>query len=161
MVYWRINQTDIDWILAREDMYAIYLNCHGRVDENNSRAQLYDSDYFYDSNGFVDCYSYTNFGNWRFVFLDACLTSSTKLWCNAFHCTDAGECFVGWNNSVKKVTEYDFVQRFFPRLGSMSVHDAVVTSLWESREAGYNDINGMICNLGFYGDMNYYGWAWR
>lgn len=39
----------------------------------------------------------------------------------------------------------------------MSVGNDVVTSLWESRNAGYN-IGNFLCNPGFMGDPNYYGW---
>lgn len=78
---------------------------------------------------------------------------------NAFNATSSGRCFVGWNISIDNDTVVDFDRRFFPRLGRMTVYDAVVTSLWESRNAGFNE-GSRLCNPGFEGDSNYYGWAW-
>lgn len=77
-VYWRINQSDIDWLLARTDLYALYLNCHGNYYPSNSQAVLADSTSS-DANWVVNCYPTSNFGIWRFVFLDACTTSQSTL----------------------------------------------------------------------------------
>lgn len=155
-VYWSISQADIDWMLSRVDMYGLYLNCHGGVIDGKS--VLADSTYLNKSNWQV--WSDRNLGYWHFVYLDACETSSNNNFANAFNCTGAGECFVGWNNSVYTSTALDFDRRMFPRLGYMTVCDAVITSLWESRNAGYNVPGGNICDPGFIGDTNYYGWAW-
>lgn len=150
-VTWRISQTDIDWVLSRSNLYGLYLCCHGGY--YGSYSSLTDN-----SNWRI--LSTTNYGNWHFVYLDACYSSVNNNWANSFGATSSGRCFVGWNVPVYKVTAYDFAQRFFPRLGYMSVYDAVVTSLWESRNAGYNVEGGNICDPGFAGDSNYYGWAW-
>ena len=155
-VYWSISQADIDWMLSRVDMYGLYLNCHGGVIDGKS--VLADSTYLNKANWQV--WSDRNLGYWHFVYLDACETSSNNNFANAFNCTGAGECFVGWNNSVYTSTALDFDRRMFPRLGYMTVCDAVITSLWESRNAGYNVPGGNICDPGFIGDTNYYGWAW-
>ena len=162
-VYWRITQTDIDWILARTDMYGLYLSCHGDVTDDKAINKIYaitpnGNEWKVNSNN--------NFGNWHFVYLDACLTSCTNNFANAFHCTDAGECFVGWNVVADvAMTEY-FNKRFFARLGSMTVYQAVCDSLWEARAAGYKTPPAYfkgecnICDPGFIGDTNYYGWSW-
>ena len=89
----------------------------------------------------------------------ACLTSSNNNFANVFNATGASECFVGWNVSVNVYTALDFNRRFFPHFGTMSVYYAVVTSLWESRNAGYNTSNN-ISDPRFIIDLNYYGWAW-
>lgn len=154
-VSWSISQTDIDWMLSRSDMYGLYLNCHGGV--SNGLSVLADASTLSNANWQV--WSNNNFGNWHFVYLDACLTSSNNNFANAFHATGSGRCFVGWNISIAAVTALDFDRRFLPRLGTMSVYDDVITSLWESRNAGYNSGN-YTCNPGFLGDTNYYGWAW-
>lgn len=151
-VYWSITQTDINWMLSQSDMYALYLSSHG------NKTSLYNS--ILDGNNWaVYCYDNTSFGVWRFVYLDACYTSKTLRFPNAFHCLNTGTCFVGWNVAVNIYTSLDFDERFLPRLGYMSVYDAVVVSLTESRDAGFDeDYN--ICDPGFAGDPNYYGWAW-
>lgn len=151
VVTWSISQTDIDWVLSRPNLYGLYLNCHGGY--HGSYSTLTDN-----SNWII--YSTTNYGNWHFVYVDACYSSVNNNWAKSFGATSAGRCFVGWNVSVYETTAYDFDKRFFPRLGYMSVYDNVITSLWESRNAGYNNPNGNICNPGFAGDSNYYGWAW-
>ena len=148
VVTWTISQTDIDWVLSRSNLYGLYLNCHGGY--YGSYSSLTDN-----SNWRI--VSTTNYGNWHFVYCDACFSSLNNNWANAFHATGSGRCFVGWNVSVYETTAYDFDQRFFPRLGNMSVYNAVVTSLWESRNAGYNVVGGNICDPGFAGDSNYYG----
>ena len=155
-VSWRINQSDIDWVLSRTDLYALYLNCHGWITDGVS--VLADTGNINTANWHI--YSNNNYGIWRFVYLDSCKTSANNNFATAFQATYSGECFIGWNNNVYVTTALDFDRRFFPRLGYMTVYDAVVTSLWESRNAGYNDSSGDICDPGFIGDLNYYGWAW-
>lgn len=150
-VTWSISQTDIDWVLSRPNLYGLYLGCHG--DCYGSYSTLYDG-----ANWSIN--SNTNYGNWHFVFCDACYSSVNNNWANAFGATSSGRCFVGWNVSVNNNTVIDFDNRFFPRLGNMSVHNDVITSLWESRNAGYNISGWNICDPGFAGDVNYYGWAW-
>lgn len=150
-VTWRISQTDIEWVLSRPNLYGLYLCCHGG--SYGSYSSLTD-------NLNWRILSTTNYGNWHFVYLDACDSSVNDNWANAFNATGAGRCFVGWNVSVYKKTAYDFAKRYFPRLGYMSVYNDVVTSLWESRNAGFNEVGGDICDPGFIGDPNYYGWAW-
>lgn len=133
----------------------VYIASHGTIRDGNN--VLFDNGYFTLSNWYI--WSNKSYGNWHFVFLDACYTSATNNFANSFGINGSGKCFVGWNISIENGTVIDFDRRFLPRLGSMSVHDAVVTSLWESRNAGYNTGNAM-CNPGFIGDTNYYGWAW-
>lgn len=154
-VTWAINQADINWMLNRPDVYGLYLSCHGGMKDGLNF--LTDSSNLNTSTWQV--WSNNSFGNWHFVYLDACLTSSTKNFPNAFGISGSGKCFVGWNISIATDTATDFNRRFLPRLGTMSVYNAVVTSLWESRNAGYNSGN-RTCNPGFTGDSNYYGWAW-
>lgn len=150
-----INQADIDWMLSRPDVYGLYLACHGGiVDGVNVLADTQNL-----AQATWQVWSNNSFGNWHFVFLDACLTSANLNFANAFRATSSGRCFVGWNISINNDTVVDFDRRFFPRLGSMSVYDAVITSLWESRNAGFNS-GSRLCNPGFAGDHNYYGWAW-
>lgn len=151
VVTWTISQTDIDWVLSRSNLYGLYLLCHGGY--HGSYSTLTDN-----SNWWI--YSSTDYGNWHFVFIDACYSSLNDNWANSFSATGSGRCFVGWNISVQAGTAYDFAQRFFPRLGYMSVGNDVVTSLWEARNAGYNESGGNICDPGFTGDSSYYGWAW-
>lgn len=149
-VSWAISQTDIDWMLSRPDVYGLYLNCHGGV--INGRSVLADAS---DLNRATwQVWSDRNFGNWHFVYLDACLTSSNNNFANAFGTIASGRGFVGWNHSVAVDAALDFDRRFFPLLGSMSVHDVVIKALTESRNAGY------YCDPGFIGDTAYYGWAW-
>lgn len=151
-VYWSVTQTDMDWIVSRTDMFGLYLSCHGSVAPSGRFSILTD-----ERNWTLR--SDTSYGDWHFVYLDACFSSSNNNFVNAFDANDAGECFVGWNVAVNVYTALDFNRRFFPRLGTMSVYDAVITSLWESRNAGYNTSDN-ICDPGFIGDLYYYGWAW-
>lgn len=154
-VYWTVKQTDMNWLLSRTDLYGLYLLSHGGI--SNGVSVLADSNNLGTANWQI--WSNKNYGIWRFVYLDACETSANNNFANAFKATYAGECFIGWNNNVNTYTALDFNRRFFPRLGYTTVHDAVVTSLWESRNAGFNGPD-TICNPGFIGDINYYGWAW-
>lgn len=154
-VSWSINQADIDWVLSRPDCYGLYLNCHGGI--INGVSVLGDSSIL--QNCTWTKWSNTSYGNWHFVYLDACLTSANTNFANAFNATGSGRCFVGWNISIAASTAYDFDQRFFSKLGHMTVYNAVVEALWESRNAGYNSGNA-LCDPGFIGDSNYYGWAW-
>lgn len=166
-VYWRVNQVDMDWILAQTDMYGLYLSCHGDVTDDLSENFLLATT-ANNANQTWTLSSNKNYGIWRFVYLDACLSSCTNNFANAFNCTNAGECFVGWNVIANvAMTEY-FNERFFARLGSMPVYNAVWDTLWETRlDGGYNtpprffkDTFTTICDPGFIGDSNYYGWAW-
>ncbi len=150
-VYWEITQTDIDWMLHLPDVYGLYLSCHGLNHGNVNEITDFKN---------WSVYSNVSFGNWHFVYLDACQTSANLNFANAFGAIGSGKCFVGWNVDVYQSTAYDFNRRFLPRLGTMSVYQAVVTSLVESRNAGYNVVNGNMCDPGFAGDSNYYGWAW-
>lgn len=87
------------------------------------------------------------------------MSVATQNFANAFNATSAGRCFVGWNIEIANDTVIAFDKKFFPKLGTMSVGDAVVTSLWETRNEGYN--YGMyMCDPEFIGDRDYYGWAW-
>ena len=149
-VTWSINQTDINWMLSRPDVYGLYLACHGDV--VNGKNVIYDGENW-------EIWSDNSFGNWHFVFLDACYTSATPNFANAFNATSAGRCFVGWNIRIQNDTVIAFDKKFFPKLGTMSVGDAVVTSLWETRNEGYN-YGEYLCDPGFIGDPDYYGWAW-
>lgn len=149
-VSWSISQTDIDWVLSRSDMYGLYLNCHGGV--SNGISILSDSNRL--ENATWQVRSNKSFGNWHFVYLDACLTSSNQNFANAFGTIGAGKGFVGWNHEVADDAALDFDRRFFTILGTMSVHDAVIQALTGSRNAGY------YCDPGFLGDTAYWGWAW-
>lgn len=149
-VSWAISQTDIDWVLSRSDMYGLYLNCHGGV--SNGLSVLADSSNLNNANWQV--WSNRNFGNWHFVYLDACLSSANQNFANAFGTIASGRGFVGWNHSVAANAALDFDRRFFPILGQMSVHDAVIQALTASRNAGF------YCDPGFIGDTAYWGWAW-
>lgn len=149
-VTWSINQVDIDWMLSRSDMYGLYLASHGDIVDG--RNVITDNENW-------EIWSDNSFGNWHFVFLDACYTSATQNFANAFKATNAGRCFIGWNIEIANDTVIAFDKSFFPKLGKMSVCDAVVETLWEVRNEGYN--YGMyMCDPGFSGDANYYGWAW-
>ena len=147
----RVKLGDMIWILSRPDLYGLYLCCHGGY--NGDYSTITDN---------VDwtIRSDESHGNWHFVFLDACYSSVGFNWAVSFDAVDEGECFVGWNVEVYQTTALDFARRFFPRLGNMTVQNAVITSLWESRNNGFNEEGGNICNPGFTGDVNYYGWAW-
>lgn len=154
-VTWNINQADIDWVLSRPDCYGLYLRCHGGI--INGVSVLGDKSILQDCTWTK--WSNTSYGNWHFVYLDACQSSVNTNFADAFNATSAGRCFVGWNIIIAQSTSYDFNSRFFPKLGHMTVYNAVVEALWESRNAGHNSGN-TLCNPGFIGDPNYYGWAW-
>ena len=129
-VNWSISQTDIDWVLSRPDLYGLYLACHGK--NYGSYNILTD-----DSNWTIS--STTKYGNWHFVYLDACSSSANTNWADSFGCNGySGRCFVGWNINVLQRVAYEFDMEFFPRLGTQTVYDAVVTSLWIRRNAGDN-----------------------
>lgn len=155
-VTWSISQEDINWVLSRNDLYGLYLCCHGRgfsdystlADEGDSLTRKWEVS------------SKQSFGNWHFVFLDACVSSRKNHFAPSFGISGAGKCIVGWNVAVNESTSYDFCKRFWPRCGTMSVYDNVITSLLESRNYGYNVPGANICDPGFYGDQNYWGWAW-
>lgn len=128
-------------------MYGLYLSCHGGV--SNGVSILGDAKTVQNSTWIVR--SNKNFGNWHFVYLDACLTSANQNFANAFGTITSGRGFVGWNHNVAAL---DFNRRFLPSLGTMSIHDAVIQALTASRNAGY------YCDPGFIGDVAYWGWAW-
>lgn len=154
-VTWAVSQNDMDWMLSRPDVYGLYLACHG--DTNGELSVLTDN---LEANKVTwSIWSNKSYGNWHFVFLDACYTSANKNFSNAFGINGSGRCFVGWNIMVHNLVSTDFDRRFLPKLGNMSVYDAVVESLWESRNAGYN-YGILVCDPGFIGDSNYWGWAW-
>lgn len=149
-VSWSISQTDIDWMLSRPDMYGLYLSCHGGIDGDLSVLSDGDS----SENSTWEVWSNQSFGNWHFVYLDACLTSANNNFATAFGTIASGRGFVGWNHEVYDDASLHFNRIFLPSLGSMSVHNAVVQALTQTRNAGY------YCDPGFIGDTAYYGWAW-
>ena len=59
-------------------------------------------------------------------------------------------------NQLLTLLQKDFGLEF----GTMTILDDVVTSLWECRnDEGLTD-SWNICDPGFTGDSNYWGWAW-
>ena len=149
-VSWAISQNDINWMLSRPDMYGLYLSCHGGL--INGVNVLTDNTVLENSNWQV--WSNQSFGNWHFVYLDACLTSVNNNFATAFGTIASGRGFVGWNHEVYEDAALHFDRIFLPSLGSMSVHNAVVQALTRTRNAGF------YCDPGFIGDTAYFGWAW-
>ena len=154
-VTWGINQTDIDWLLSRPDLYGLYLCCHGLY--MGDRCVISDGEDGPNRKWAV--YSTSRFGNWHFVFLDACFSSRDLHFADSFGSKGTGKCFIGWAVEVDQVTSYEFCKRFWSKLGKMSIHSNVIESLWECRNAGMNE-HYNICDPGFAGDQSYYGWAW-
>lgn len=110
-VDWNITQADIDYLFSAPNLYGLYLCSHGSFlgDEHILNDGAYhESTWTKSSKG--------NYGNWHFVFLDACKTSTNDLWVNALHASGSGRCFVGWNVRVNTGTSYSFAKRFWPRV---------------------------------------------
>ncbi len=146
MVDYTISQADIEYILCSSNLKALYLCCHGGT------GVIAD-----DTNGLENWKVYAEDipGGWNFVYLDACLSSKTADFPEAFiDPAGSGQCFVGWNNSIMKLTAYQFTVAFWPRVNYISILDAVLKSRADTLAAGYSD-----CNPGFWGDTNYWGRA--
>lgn len=145
-----VEKIDVEWVIHHKELYGLYISCHGDVDENgNFRNAITDM-----NNWTLNASEVT--GNWHFVFLDACKTATTDAFPKAFKTYGyEGRAFIGWNVEVYETTAYYFVQSFYSKVGSMTLHQAVLSAASEVIAAGHTD-----CNAGFYGDLNYYGWAW-
>lgn len=148
-VTWTISQYDVDCLFGNPNIYGLYLSCHGVVDQYGNYI-----DAIADGQNWIKYASQVN-GNYHFVYLDACYTSSDWAFANAMHATSSGRCFVGWNVEVPQTTAYQFDCRFWSKIGKMSIHDAVIAARDETTAAGYTK-----CDPGCHGDTAYYGWAW-
>ena len=145
-----VNKQDIMWVLNHSSLYGLFLSCHGVYDANNNFANQLTA----DGSWYLSPSEVT--GNWHFVFIAACGSSSTPAFPAAFKTGGfEGRCFVGYNISTPTETSYQFIIRFCSKLGSMPVIDAVVAARDETLAAGYRE-----CDPGFWGDMKYYGTAW-
>lgn len=145
-----VKKEDVMWVINHKSLYGLFISAHGLEDENgNFLNAITDGENW-------TLYSSEVSGNWHFVYLAGCLTSSTDAFAKAFKTKGySGRCFVGNNNSVSTRTSYEFIINFCGKLGSKSVLNCVLEARQEVLNAGHDD-----CNPGFIGDSNYYGWAW-
>lgn len=150
-VNYHITQADIEYIINGSDLKGLYLTCHGGV--TCGIGILTDNEDVSKSSWLMS----TNIinGNYNFVFLDACLSSSIDAFPNAFLGGERiGKCFVGWNVSVPDDTSFYFNTLFWPKVGNMTILDAVLYARENSIAQGH-----AYCNPGFSGDSSCYGRA--
>ena len=107
-VDWDVTQADINYLFSASNLYGLYLCCHGYY--NGTTHTIDDGALTWTKS------SSGSYGNWHFVFLDACNSCAGNLWANALHATGSGRCFVGWNVNVAQSTSYSFAKRFWPRV---------------------------------------------
>lgn len=147
-VNYYISQADIEYVLNDSNLKALYLSCHGGIDLLGRR-------YITDGvkSGWKIYPKDIENSDYSFVFLDACNTSVTDKFANAFLGSDrTGKCFIGWNLSVYVETANYFNSHFWPRVGTMTILDAVLIARENSIGQGFSD-----CNPGFSGDVDYNG----
>jgi len=146
-----VEKTDVMWVITHPQLYGLYINAHGLGDENgvykNAIGDLVN----------WELYATEVSGNWHFVYLDCCYTSSTLNFGNAFNITGySNRAFVGHNNEVGIVTSYQFTWRFAGLLGyGSTVLNCLLTARDTAIISGYTD-----CNPGFIGDSTYTGASW-
>lgn len=141
-----ITKRDVLYVLNDSNLSALYITSHGSENTltNNTTWRVYANE--------VESSS-----KWKFVFLDACKTSKTTTWCNAFGLNKTGGAFVGWYVSVNEFTSYFFCTKFWPKLASSNsttILEAVNFAMTNVLQAGYSD-----CQPSFIGDPNYNGRA--
>lgn len=147
-----VTKQDVMWVINHPQLYGLYINAHGLGDANGNYVNAIGDGVNWE------LYATEVSGNWHFVYLDCCFTSSTNNFANAFHTIGyTNRVFVGHNNEVLQSTSYEFTWRFAGLLSSTSnsvfncavlARDAVIVS-------GYAD-----CNPGVLGDLSYDGSSW-
>lgn len=156
-VNYGLSQADIEYILNESNLKSLYLTCHGGFIRDDYLGREFtfisDSQSLNTANWAISSYQIE--GGYKFVFLDACLSSSTDHFPNAFLGNNrTGKCFIGWNNSVAEVDAYYFNTQFWPLVGEMTILDAVLEARTNTLSAGCPS-----CNPGFSGDVGYDGRA--
>lgn len=95
------------------------------------------------------------YGNWHFVYLDACYTAANTNWANAFHVYGySNRAFLGWSSFVSAAYSFAFNYEFWPYMnGYNPVQSSAVAAAADVPGVGTTPIR-------FYGDTSYTGTAW-
>lgn len=142
-VNYHINQDDIEYVLNRSNLKALYLTCHGSPDSKRIGAEGWEISYTQIKSGY------------KFVYLDACFSSLKNYFAKAFLGSEKErKAFVGWNVRVLQCDSASFNRYFWPQIGRMTILDAVLVA----RSTALSNYR-TSCNPGFYGDASYSGRA--
>ena len=142
-VNYHINQDDIEYVLNRSNLKALYLTCHGSRDSKRIGAEGWEISYTQIKSGY------------KFVYLDACFSSLNNYFAKAFLGSEKErKAFVGWNVKVLQCDSAAFNRYFWPQIGRMTILDAVLVARSTALSEYYTS-----CNPGFYGDASYSGRA--
>ena len=142
-VNYHINQDDIEYVLNRSNLKALYLTCHGSRDSKRIGAEGWEISYTQIKSGY------------KFVYLDACFSSLKNYFAKAFLGSEKErKAFVGWNVKVLQCDSAAFNRYFWPQIGRMTILDAVLVA----RSTALSKYS-TSCNPGFYGDASYSGRA--
>ncbi len=142
-VNYHINQDDIEYVLNRSNLKALYLTCHGSRDSKRIGAEGWEISYTQIKSGY------------KFVYLDACFSSLKNYFAKAFLGSEKErKAFVGWNVRVLECDSASFNRYFWPQIGRMTILDAVLVA----RSTALSNYR-TSCNPGFYGDASYSGRA--
>lgn len=142
-VNYHINQDDIEYVLNRSNLKALYLTCHGSRDSKRIGAEGWEISYTQIKSGY------------KFVYLDACFSSLKNYFAKAFLGSEKErKAFVGWNVGVLQNDSAAFNRYFWPLIGRMTILDAVLVARSTALSNYYTS-----CNPGFYGDASYSGRA--
>ena len=156
-VTWNIAQADINWQLSRPNVYGLYLCSHGFYLGDKCTLSGEDLE---DGSSEWEIDSDSSYGNWHFVFLDACFSGRDGYFANSFHATTSGRCLVGWYSTISWECSYTFCMHFWSAVGSETVWNNVVDSRQYCWDNGYSGGGSNYCNPTFNGDQYYWGWSW-
>lgn len=145
-----IEEADIDYILNKSNLKALYLRCHG--DSHSKRIMDFDDSRYERWN-----LSYKDInGGFRFVLLDACYSAKKAYFSDAFLGEKKDDkCFVGWNEAITTGASryFDFIFWNLMASNTPTVLDAVLQARSSALRI-YSD-----CNPGFRGDVGFDGYA--
>ena len=136
----------IKTFISQSDAYGLYIAAHG------DEAQTKLTDNYRDTILRVE----EVYGNWKFVFLDACYSAAGTGWSSRFNITDSStdRAFLGWYDTVYGNYSVEFTDYFFPEVingaHSNKIRDAAVWAASQVEGAGTTPIR-------FYGDRTYNG----
>lgn len=137
-------KSEVKTFIARSDAYGFYLACHG----NKAQTTLSNNTWPMGRSDF--------YGNWKFVFIDACYSADGTGWASCFNINNSStkRAFLGWFNTVDGQYATEFTSAFFPevvnRKHSNNIRDAAVWAAAQVQGAGTTPIR-------FYGDKTYNG----
>lgn len=91
-------------------------------------------------------------GNWHLVVMHACRSGETSLFADALHITGySNRAFIGWYSTITNGALNEWGPKFNSLVGTMSLTNAHKTAAEQCENK---------TPARFYGDRNWYGWAW-